>query len=57
MHTDDDDVNELSSEENDGAGLINGLGYGVRFRLLLAVDWPSVVLLPPNIGVGLVAKR
>lgn len=64
------DVNELRSEENDGAGLISGLGYGVRFRLLpprwpaaaAAVDDEGVAPPPPlppptSNGVGLVAKR
>lgn len=51
------DANELRSDEKEGVGLTNGLGYGVKFKLLLLTlicppDDPD-----PNNGVGLEAKR
>lgn len=55
---DETDAKELSSDEKDGAGLTNGLGYGVKFKLLLLrcppVDPPP---LDPRSGFGLLGKR
>ena len=48
-------ANELRSDENEGVGLTIGLGYGVKFKLLLTC-WP-LLLFAPNEGVGFEAKR
>lgn len=50
------DANELRSDENEGVGLTIGLGYGVKFKLLLLTCWP-LLLFAPNEGVGFEAKR
>jgi len=45
----DRSIEAVSSDVNDGAGLIRGLGYGVRLGLLLAE--------PENVVAGLVLRR